>query len=193
MTQQVGKLVIFSAPSGSGKTTLVRHLLASDLNLAFSISATSRAPRSNEQHGKDYYFLSKGEFEENIEKGAFLEWEEVYKDCYYGTLKSEVERIWKNGHHVIFDMDVIGGLNLKKRYGDRALAVFVKPPDLHELETRLRGRATDSESKILQRLEKAEREMAYADQFDHVLVNRDLDAAKLESTRLVTSFLKNHK
>jgi guanylate kinase len=184
-----GKLIIFSAPSGSGKTTLVRHLLSHFSDLQFSISATSRSPRGEEVHGKDYYFLNESDFRNHIEKGNFLEWEEVYKGALYGTLKSEVDRIWNNEHHVIFDMDVIGGLNLKKMYGDKALSVFVKPPSIEELEARLRSRKTDSEDKIQQRLAKAERELQYAPRFDHVLLNNNLEDAKKQAESLVRIFL----
>ena len=144
-----GKLIVFSAPSGSGKTTIVRHLLAQeDFNLEFSISATSRAPRGDEQDGIDYYFISLQEFRDHIEQEDFLEWEEVYADNFYGTLKSEVERIWAKGKHVIFDIDVVGGLRIKKQFPDRTLAVFVQPPSMQELEARLRNRKTETEEKI---------------------------------------------
>jgi guanylate kinase len=190
MPQKNGKLIIFSAPSGSGKTTLVKHLLNQpQLDLAFSISATSRAPRGQEQHGQDYYFLSDAGFKQRVLKGDFLEWEEVYSGTKYGTLRSEVERIWQTGKTVIFDMDVVGGLNLKGLYGDKALAVFVMPPSLEVLEKRLRGRQTDSEDKIRQRLAKARKELGRADRFDHVLVNNDLDLAKREAVNLVKIFL----
>lgn len=184
-----GKLIIFSAPSGSGKTTLVRHLLTRDLGLEFSISATSRPPRGEEVHGKDYYFLSSEEFKERVLHGDFLEWEEVYSGTMYGTLRSEVERIWEKGNAVIFDMDVIGGLNLKSLYGDNALSVFVMPPSMEELEKRLRGRKTDSDDKIRQRLAKARREIGRSDRFDHILLNNDLETAKKEAESLVRLFL----
>jgi guanylate kinase len=190
MTLISGKLIIFSAPSGSGKTTLVHHLLNQpDLGLQFSISATSRAPRGNEVHGKDYYFLSEQEFKERVIAGDFLEWEEVYSGAKYGTLRSEVERIWQEGQAVIFDMDVVGGLNLKGLYKDKALSVFVMPPSLEELEKRLRGRQTDSEDKIRQRLAKARKELGRSDRFDHVLINNDLTTAKVEAYNLVKIFL----
>lgn len=185
----MGKLIIFSAPSGSGKTTLVRHLLNQDLNLDFSVSATSRSPRGTEKEGKDYYFMSDEAFKAKVANGEFLEWEEVYDGTLYGTLRAEVERIWKEGKHVIFDMDVIGGLNLKKIYGDKALAVFVKPPSVEELEERLRSRKTESEEKIRQRLDKAEREIGRAPEFDHILLNNDLNVAKREAESLVRLFL----
>jgi guanylate kinase len=184
------KMIIFSAPSGAGKTTIVRHLLnQEELNLAFSISATSREPRGKEVHGKDYYFFSNDNFNKKVEAGAFLEWEEVYSGTKYGTLRSEIERLWNEGKNVIFDIDVVGGLNLKSLYGDRALAVFVMPPDEEELERRLRGRATDSEDKIRQRMAKARKEIGRADRFDHILMNRDLDTAKLEAQNLIKIFL----
>ncbi len=184
------KMIIFSAPSGAGKTTLVRHLLEQeDLELAFSISATSRAPRGQEKHGSDYYFFSNEEFNQKVEEGAFLEWEEVYAGTKYGTLRSEIERLWDLGKNVIFDIDVVGGLNLKSLYGDRALAVFVMPPDEEELENRLRGRGTDSEDKIRQRMAKARKEIGRSDRFDHILLNRDLERAKTEAYNLVKLFV----
>lgn len=184
------KMIIFSAPSGAGKTTLVRHLLEQEeLELAFSISATSRAARGAEVDGKDYYFLSNDDFNTKIEKGAFLEWEEVYAGTKYGTLRSEIERLWDLGKNVIFDIDVVGGLNLKSLYGDRALAVFVMPPDEVELEKRLRGRGTDSEDKIRQRMAKARKEIGRSDRFDHIILNRDLDKAKTEAKSLVKLFV----
>ena len=184
-----GRLLIFSAPSGSGKTTIVKHLLTSRDDLMFSISATSRSPRGDEIDGRDYYFLSEKEFKKKVTDGDFLEWEEVYTGAFYGTLRSEVERIWKMGKHVIFDMDVVGGMNLKNQFGDRALAVFVKPPDMHELERRLRSRGTDSEEKIQQRLEKAEAELSRARDFDRILVNRNLEDAKAEAEQMLNEFL----
>lgn len=185
-----GKLIIFSAPSGSGKTTLVHHLLEQDdLGLEFSISATSRKPRGKEVNGKDYYFLSGDEFRSRVLNGEFLEWEEVYSGTMYGTLRSEVERIWSEGKTVIFDMDVVGGLNLKGLYKDQALAVFVMPPSIEILEQRLRGRKTDSEDKIRQRLAKARKELGRSDRFDHVLLNNDLATAKQEAYNLVKIFL----
>ncbi len=184
-----GKLLIFSAPSGSGKTTLVRHLLSLDLGIEFSISATSRAPRGEEVDGKDYYFLSEEDFKKRVIHGDFLEWEEVYSGTMYGTLRSEVERIWEKGNAVIFDMDVVGGLNLKSLYGDAALSIFVMPPSMEELEKRLRGRQTDSEDKIRQRLAKARKEIGRSDRFDHILLNNDLATAKKEAESLVRLFL----
>lgn len=172
-----GKLLIFSAPSGSGKTTIVRQLLENNANLGFSISAATRAKRGEEVHGKDYYFLSPDEFRANIEDDAFAEWEEVYTDTYYGTLKSEIERLWASGKHVIFDVDVKGGISLKKYYGDKALAIFVKVPSLEEVERRLRDRGTDSEESITKRIAKMEYEMSFQEQFDRVLVNDQLEVA----------------
>lgn len=188
--QKAGKLIIFSAPSGSGKTTLVRHLLSTDLPLQFSISATCRPPRGQEVDGRDYYFMSHAEFEQKIAEKAFLEWEEVYENCLYGTLREEVQRIWNKGYQVIFDMDVVGGLRLKAKFGESALAIFVKSPNLQTLEQRLRGRGTDSEHKIKQRLEKAQRELKRAGEFDHILINENLEKAKRESEQLVRQFLK---
>lgn len=185
-----GKLVVFSAPSGSGKTTIVRHLLANtDLPLAFSISAASRDPRPNETHAKDYYFLSIEKFKNRIDNNEFLEYEEVYKDNFYGTLKSEVERIWAQNKVVIFDIDVIGGLNIKKQFPEKTLAVFVQPPSKDELEKRLRGRATETEEKIAMRLAKADKELATAPQFDAIITNDDLELAKQEAFQLVSKFL----
>lgn len=185
-----GKLIVFSAPSGSGKTTIVRHLLESNnLPLDFSISAASRNPREGEIHGKDYYFLSVDEFKQQVKEDAFLEWEEVYTDNFYGTLKSEIERIWALGKHVIFDIDVVGGLNIKKQFDQETLAIFVKPPSIEEMERRLRGRATETEEKIKMRVAKAEQEMEFAEKFDTILINDDLDTAKADAEKLVSNFL----
>lgn len=186
-----GKMVIFCAPSGSGKTTIVRRLLEEGMPLEFSVSATSREPRSNEVHEKDYYFLSVDEFKEAIEKEHFLEWEEVYHEQYYGTLNSELERIWKKEMHIIFDVDVIGGLNIKKKFGDQALAVFVMPPSIEALEERLRGRGTDDEASLRKRLKKAEYELSFAPQFDIRIINDNLDEAVKEAFQKVTEFLKS--
>jgi len=184
-----GKCIIFSAPSGAGKTTIVRNLLGRDLGLEFSVSACSREPRPNEVDGSDYYFLGVDEFKKRIEAGAFVEWEEVYSNNFYGTLKSEMERIWSKGNTVIFDVDVIGGLNLKKQFMENALAIFVKPPSYEELEKRLRGRSTETEEKINQRMEKASKELAFAKEFDLVLVNDDLDEACDKAASYVREFL----
>jgi len=185
-----GKLIIFSAPSGAGKTTIVRHLLKQDLNLEFSVSATSRAPRYNETHGKDYYFLTEKEFKLKVENNEFLEWEEVYKGTCYGTLKSEVERICNQGKNVIFDVDVVGGLNIKKFYGKRALSVFVQPPSVEELRRRLQNRSTETEEKIQLRIAKADHELGFANEFDMVITNNDLMLACKEAEEAVREFLK---
>lgn len=185
-----GKLIVFSAPSGSGKTTIVRHLLKQkELNLEFSISATSRAARSNERHGKDYYYLSLEDFKNKIKSDEFLEWEEVYRDNFYGTLKTEVERIWAKGKHVIFDIDVSGGLRIKRKFPEETLAVFVKPPDLNELVRRLKDRGEESEDKINMRVAKAPAELATAPLFDVIVVNSDLDDALKNAYQLVSDFL----
>jgi guanylate kinase len=185
-----GKLIVFSAPSGSGKTTIVRHLLKQkELNLEFSISATSREKRGTEKEGKDYYFLSFEDFKKKIKNDEFLEWEEVYRDNFYGTLKSEVERIWAMGKHVIFDIDVSGGLRIKRKYPEQTLAVFVKPPSIDELKIRLKKRETESADKINMRVAKASAELATAPLFDSVVVNEDLEKALIESYTLVSNFL----
>ena len=183
-------VIIFSAPSGSGKSTIVNYLLSLDLGLEFSISATCRAPRGEEQHGKEYYFFSTDEFRQRIGKDDFLEWEEVYPGCYYRTLKSELERIWKAGHAVVFDVDVVGGVNIKKIFGDQALSIFVKAPSVEVLRQRLVGRGTDSMEKIEQGVAKAEYEMTFADKFDVVIVNDDLETALAEAEKAVRDFLK---
>jgi len=186
-----GKLIVFSAPSGSGKTTIVRHLLGIDkLNLEFSISATSRESRGEEVDGKDYYFLSLKEFKNKIKSEEFLEWEEVYRDNFYGTLKSEVERIWAKGKHVIFDIDVVGGIDIKRIYPERTLSVFVKPPSIEELKIRLKKRSTESEDKINMRIAKASIELATAPQFDFIIENDNLDVALKEAEELAHNFLK---
>jgi guanylate kinase len=185
-----GKLIVFSAPSGSGKTTIVRHLLGiPELNLEFSISATSREPRGEEIHGKDYYFISLAAFKNHIKAQDFLEWEEVYRDNFYGTLKSEVERIWALGKNVIFDIDVAGGLRIKSKYPEETLAVFVKPPSIDELKIRLKKRSTESDDKINMRIAKASVELATAPQFDKIIKNYDLDIAKEEAYQLVKDFI----
>lgn len=185
-----GKLIVFSAPSGSGKTTIVHHLLSQkELNLAFSISATSRDKRGKEIDGEDYYFISAKKFKKLIRKEKFIEHEEVYTNNFYGTLKKEVKRLRKEGKNVIFDIDVIGGLNIKKQFSKKTLAIFVKPPSLKEMERRLRNRKTDSEEKIIERIAKAEREMSYSKDFDVVLINDDLEKAKQEAYNLVKNFI----
>lgn len=186
---QAGKLMLFSAPSGSGKTTLVRWLLEQPLNVRFSVSATSRPPRANEVDGRDYFFLSPGAFRARIEAGDFLEWEEVYTDTYYGTLRSEVERLLAQGSHVLLDVDVKGGLSIKRLYGDQALAVFVQPPSIEVLRDRLTSRGTDSPSVIEERLKKAAWELLFADSFDVVIVNDDLETAKSDCLAAVKRFL----
>lgn len=184
------KLIVFSAPSGAGKTTLVRHLLSiEDLNLAFSISAASREARTGEQDGVDYYFLGIPEFKKRIKANDFIEFEEVYQDQFYGTLKTEVERLWALGKHVIFDIDVVGGLRLKKKFPDRTIAIFVKPPSINELQIRLKSRKTESPDKIAMRVAKASTEMATAPQFDIIIENDDLEAAKLRAEQVVRGFI----
>ncbi len=184
------KLIVFSAPSGAGKTTLVRHLLEQkELNLAFSISAASRDARDGEIDGKDYYFLGVEEFKKRIRQDDFLEFEEVYRDQFYGTLKTEVERLWEQGKNVIFDIDVVGGLRLKKKFPDRTLAVFVKPPSINELQIRLKNRKTETPEKIAMRVAKASTEMATAPQFDVIIKNDDLDLAKQRAVAVVKDFI----
>ena len=191
MSEFKGKLIVFSAPSGSGKTTIVRHLLKQEpFNLAFSVSATSRDPRGFEKDGEDYYFISLREFKDNIKADAFLEWEEVYRDNFYGTLKSEIERIWKLKKHVIFDIDVVGGLRIKNKYPKETLAVFVKPPSVDELKIRLKKRSTESEDKINMRIAKASVELATAPQFDKIIKNYELETALKEAEHLVRNFLE---
>ncbi|SFZ90504.1 guanylate kinase [Flaviramulus basaltis] len=187
-----GKLIVFSAPSGSGKTTIVRHLLKlEDLNLEFSISATSREKRGKEIDKKDYYFLSAKEFKNKIKNDEFLEWEEVYRDNFYGTLKTEVERIWSLGKNVIFDIDVSGGLRIKRKFPDQTLAIFVKPPSIDELKIRLKKRKTESEDKINMRVAKASAELATAPLFDVIIVNDNLESALRDAEALVNDFLKS--
>lgn len=186
-----GKLVIFSAPSGAGKTTIVRALLDANLDLEFSISACSRPMRGDEIDGKDYYFLGVEGFKKKIEEGAFLEWEEVYKDHYYGTLLSEVDRIWDKGKHVIFDVDVYGGISIKKKFKEKALAIFVMPPSIEVLEDRLRKRSTDSEENIIKRIDKAKHEISKADEFDLIIVNDNLESAIADASKTVRDFLKH--
>lgn len=185
-----GKLFIFSAPSGAGKSTIVQHLMKLELGLAFSISATSRPPRKGESNGREYHFISPELFQKKIENSEFLEWEEVYPGQFYGTLRSEVERIWMEGEHAVFDIDVMGGLNLKKEFGEKACSIFVMPPSLEELAKRLRSRNTDDEASLQRRLGKAEYEMTFADRFDHIIVNDSLEHALQEAEKLVQDFLK---
>jgi guanylate kinase len=184
-----GKLVIFSAPSGAGKTTIVRHLLEQDFGLEFSVSVTTRPPREHEVHGRDYFFMSVDDFKGSVAAGEFVEWEEVYPGRFYGTLRSELERIWAGGHHAIFDIDVIGGLDLKEVYQTRALAVFVSPPSVQVLEDRLRSRGTEDETTLRTRVEKARQELDYADRFDAVITNDELETACREAESLVRRFL----
>jgi guanylate kinase len=184
-----GKAIIFSAPSGSGKTTVVKHLLKNNADLGFSISASTRDRRGRtEQNGKDYYFLTPEEFKRKIDEDAFIEWEEVYEGNYYGTLKSEIERIWNEGKNVIFDVDVKGGLNLKKYFGDKALAIFVRVPSLDVLEQRLRNRGTESHASLSQRVFKAKFELTFQDKFDVVLINQNLEQTLVEAQRLYEAF-----
>ena len=188
-----GKAFIFSAPSGSGKTTIVRHLLEAFPELEFSISATTREPRGSEQNGVDYYFITKEDFLQKIEDKSLLEYEEVYPGRYYGTLKSEIERIWSQGKHVVFDVDVVGGARLKRKLGDKALAIFIKVKDIDTLKERLLSRATDSEIEVMKRISKAEQEMKYEDQFDIALVNDVLDETLAKARELVVEHLQNVK
>jgi guanylate kinase len=191
MNEMKEKLVIISAPSGAGKTTIVKHLLESGLNLGFSVSATTRPLRGDEKDGIDYYFLSVAEFRKRIENNEFVEWEEVYEDLLYGTLKSELERIWFNGNHVIFDVDARGGIKLKKIFGTRSIAIFIMPPSVEELENRLIKRGTDNPEKIRMRVGKSKEEMELANQFDSVINNHHLDKAKEEVLKIVASFLES--
>lgn len=186
-----GKLIIFSAPSGAGKSTIVQALLQKGYNLEFSISATSRLPRGNEKDGIEYYFLSPEEFKAKIKEEAFLEWEEVYENTFYGTLKSEVERICSKGSNIVFDVDVVGGINIKKMYGNQALSLFIQPPSVEELRNRLQNRGTDSAEKIAMRIAKAEKELAYAKEFDRVIVNDNLEQALQYTESALNEFLNN--
>lgn len=185
-----GKLIIFSAPSGAGKTTIVHHLLSKKFGLEFSISATTREKREGEVDGKDYYYLSVEAFKQKIENKEFVEWEEVYKDNFYGTLRSEVERIWEKGNHVIFDVDVDGGLNLKHAFGDRALAIFVMPPSLERLRQRLTGRDTETPESVERRMKKAPAEIEKSVDFDKLILNDDLNEAFKKAEIMVRDFLK---
>ena len=186
-----GKLIIFSAPSGSGKSTIINYLMTQGLNLAFSISATSRPPRGTEQHGVEYYFLSAEEFKQRIANDEFLEYEEVYADRFYGTLKAPIEKQLAKGFNVVFDVDVVGGCNIKKYYGDRALSVFIQPPSIDELRKRLVGRATDTPEVIESRIAKAEFELSFAEKFDVVVINDDLEKAKADALETIQKFLNS--
>ena len=184
-----GKLIIFSAPSGSGKSTIVQHLMSRGLGLAFSISATSRQPREGEVDGREYHFIAPEKFRDLIEKEAFIEWEEVYPGQFYGTLHSELDRIWEEGGNAVFDIDVVGGLNLKKEFGDRACAIFIEPPSIEVLEERLLSRGSDDEASLKRRLEKAGYEMQFAPQFDRIVINDRLEEAQSEAFTIVREFL----
>lgn len=186
-----GKLVIFSAPSGAGKTTIVKHLMSRNLNFGFSISATTRKPRGTEVDGKDYYFLSTDDFTAKIKNDEFLEWEEVYPGCFYGTLKSEVDRICKKGQNILFDVDVVGGSNIKKYYKEKALAVFIQPPSVEELENRLKTRSTDCQEVIKARIAKAAHELTYGNQFDLIIINDKLEEALKEAEEKITRFIQS--
>ncbi|HHU33730.1 MAG TPA: guanylate kinase [Bacteroidetes bacterium] len=184
-----GKLVIISAPSGAGKSTLIDNLLKRGVNLEFSVSATTRKPRGEEVNGREYYFMTEEEFSKRVDNGDFIEWEEVYANHMYGTLKTELHRIWKTGNHVLFDIDVKGAMNLKNIFGARAISIFIMPPSIAELERRLIGRGTDNADKIKMRVEKVVEEMNLADRFDEIIVNKDLDEACEKLYQVVTNFL----
>lgn len=184
-----GKMIIFSAPSGSGKSTIVNHLLKKNYNLEFSISATTRLPRGDEKNGVEYYFLSVDDFEQKIKNNEFVEYEQVYEGRYYGTLRSELERIWAKGNNVVFDVDIVGGVNLKKQFGDNAMAIFIKPPSVEELRKRLLSRGTDSVEEIDIRIAKAEKEMAQAGAFDKEVINDNLEDAKMKVEKILNAFL----
>ena len=185
-----GKLIILSAPSGAGKSTIIEHLLKKDFNLEFSISACTRKPRGKEKHGAEYYFLTPQDFKNKISKNQFLEWEEVYEDHYYGTLKSEIDRIFTKGNNVIFDIDIAGGLNIKKQYGDKAISIFIMPPSVNELENRLRNRGTDSEENIKKRIDKAKFEISFANKFDITIINEKIEEAVKETEEILYNFLE---
>ncbi|MCC8089707.1 MAG: guanylate kinase [Rikenellaceae bacterium] len=184
-----GKVIIFSAPSGAGKSTIINSVLRTFPDLAFSVSATCRAPRGAEEHGREYYFLTQEEFKQRVDRGEFVEWEEVYTGISYGTLKSELDRLWSMNKTIIFDIDVKGALNLKKLFGDDALALFIMPPSVEELGRRLRSRGTDSEETIRKRLGKAEQEIAFADEFDCIIVNDNLENTVKITEEIINSFL----
>lgn len=187
----MSKIIIFSAPSGSGKSTIINYLMQQGLNLHFSVSATSRPPRGAEQNGVEYYFLTPEDFKQRIAQGEFLEYEEVYKDRFYGTLKSQVDAQLAKGENVVCDVDVLGGQNIKKHYGQRALSLFIQPPSIEALRQRLEGRGTDSPEVINDRIARAEFELSFADKFDHVVVNDDLQQAQAEALELIQNFLKD--
>lgn len=191
----MGKLIIFSAPSGSGKSTIINYLLEEhpELKLAFSISATSRPPRGKEQHGVEYFFLSPEEFRQRIDKGEFLEYEEVYPGRFYGTLKAQVEKQSEEGQNVLFDVDVKGGVNIKQYYGNRALSLFIQPPSIEELRRRLENRGTETPEVINDRIARAEFELGFASQFDKVVVNDDLEVAKAETLQIIKDFINNQE
>jgi len=184
-----GKVIIFSAPSGSGKTTIIKLLLEKDLNLQFSVSACSRPKRQDETEGKDYYFMQAVEFKKRIEEDKFIEWQEVYKDFFYGTLKSEIERLWKNKVNIVFDVDVLGGINLKKIFGDQALSLFIQPPSIDELKVRLRNRHTEDESTLSKRIERVKKELTFAGHFDIIIINDVLEKAVNEAYITIKNFI----
>jgi len=184
-----GKAIIFSAPSGAGKTTIVKEVLNADIPLKFSISACSRRKRDSEENGKDYHFLNVKEFKHKIERNEFIEWEEVYKNNYYGTLKSEIDRIWKSKNHVIFDVDVKGGLSLKKYFGENAISIFINPPSIKILFDRLRNRGTDNDSSLKKRMYKAKTELTYKNQFDMAITNDNLNLTVQETLKIIKSFI----
>ncbi|MDK2908782.1 MAG: guanylate kinase [Bacteroidales bacterium] len=186
-----GKVIIFSAPSGSGKTTIVHEVMRKVDGLGFSVSATSRAPRPGEVHGRDYYFISREEFKHRAGQGEFVEWEEVYPGTFYGTLRTEIERLWKEGKNVVFDVDVVGGSNLKRIFGEKALAIFIQPPSIEILRQRLEKRGTETPESIEKRLAKAAFELGFAKNFDKIIINDQLDTAVEQAVELVKSFLQD--